>query len=488
MLRAARSATGRLEIALDASVVLAAKLAVSAAVLLQGFRALSDDDYARIVIAQRFVAQPSLDPSGTSWLPFPFWVHGAAMALFGRDPQVARATALALGAAGALLLWIAARWIGASRAGALLGAVLACAFPYSAWLGAATVPEAFTAALVVFGGAAASMQGARRVLGALALCAACLSRYEAWPAAAVFATLSARDAIARRGRSESAAALIALLAPAAWILHGVLSHGDALFFLTRVAAYRRALGGPDGSWLSGLFGYPLAILRCEPELIALAAVGLWAALRSRGEQLLARYRRLLALLAGLLAFLVVGDVFDGAPTHHAERAVLAIWFGTAIFAGDTLVRAASTLTPRERRRAAIGGAAIVLLCAGLVRPWFARRDSFIEREKELAIGKSARSALGPSDRLGVYTSDFGFFAVIASFSAPERAIAVDEHDPRNATRPMSFSPRMMVDQLNAERASWLVIPRSGLEGTLVYGAISVEQSSYVLMQIRPPLE
>src|SRR5215204_3578287 len=97
MLRAARSGMERLEIARDALIVAAAKIAVSAAVLAQGFRALSDDDYARIVIAQRFAAQPSLDPSGTSWLPFPFWVHGSMMALFGREPSVARATAIALG-------------------------------------------------------------------------------------------------------------------------------------------------------------------------------------------------------------------------------------------------------------------------------------------------------------------------------------------------------------------------------------------------------
>ncbi|HEX3855498.1 MAG TPA: hypothetical protein VHW01_31260, partial [Polyangiaceae bacterium] len=36
-----------------------------------GFRALSDDDYARISIAQRFAHTPHIDPSGTSWLPAP---------------------------------------------------------------------------------------------------------------------------------------------------------------------------------------------------------------------------------------------------------------------------------------------------------------------------------------------------------------------------------------------------------------------------------
>src|SRR5688572_26177721 len=179
--RTPRAGTNRLEPVRDAALIAAAKLMVAGAVLAQGFRALSDDDYARIVIAQRFVAAPALDPSGTSWLPFPFWIYGATMSVFGRDPNVARATAVALGVAGAVLVWNAARWLGAGRRGALAGGLLAAAFPYSAWLGAATVPEAPTAALVVFGSASASVTGARRLLGAAALCAACLSRYEAWP-------------------------------------------------------------------------------------------------------------------------------------------------------------------------------------------------------------------------------------------------------------------------------------------------------------------
>jgi hypothetical protein len=485
MLRAARSGTGRLEVQ-DALIVAAAKIGVSAAVLLQGFRALSDDDYARIVIAQRFAAHPSLDPSGTSWLPFPFWVHGSVMALCGREPNVARVTAIALGVVGALFVWVAARWLGASRGGALLGALLACAFPYSAWLGVATVPEAFTAALVVFGSAAASMPGTARVLGALALCAACLSRYEAWPAAALFAGLTLRDAMARRSAIEGAAALIALAAPAAWIVHGVYNHEDAMFFLTRVAAYRKALGGSQASLLSGLVGYPLALLRCEPELVALAAIGLFGAFRIGDQHLLERYRRSLVILTGVLTFLVAGDVFDGAPTHHAERALLAIWFGVAIVAGDTLVRAAAALTARERKRLAFGGAATLLLCAGLVRPWFARRDSFIDREAELEIGRTARAALGASDRLGIYTVDFGFFAVIAGFSAPERAIVIDEHDPRKPASPAGFTPRALTARLNAERASWLIVPSSKHEEALVFGAISVERGKYVLMRSHRP--
>ena len=60
-------------------------------VLALGFDHVSDDDYARVTIAQSFAHAPRLDPSGTSWLPFPFWALGSVMAVFGRSLEVARA-------------------------------------------------------------------------------------------------------------------------------------------------------------------------------------------------------------------------------------------------------------------------------------------------------------------------------------------------------------------------------------------------------------
>ncbi|HEV8550575.1 MAG TPA: hypothetical protein VGQ57_16130, partial [Polyangiaceae bacterium] len=131
----------------DALGVAAAKLAVSLAVLAAGFRAVSDDDYARVVIAQRFAEAPALDPSGTSWLPLPFWIYGTAFATFGGSLAVARGVAIALALGSMWLLLVAARWLGAGRFGAVAGVLVAAVFPWSAWLGAAPVPEVPSAAL-----------------------------------------------------------------------------------------------------------------------------------------------------------------------------------------------------------------------------------------------------------------------------------------------------------------------------------------------------
>src|SRR4051812_42914052 len=106
----------------EAALLCAARAIASLAAYASGFRALSDDDYARISIAQRFAEAPSFDPSHTSWLPAPFWVYGVALRVFGTDLAIARVTAIALSTLATLVVYVAARLLGAGRVGALLGA------------------------------------------------------------------------------------------------------------------------------------------------------------------------------------------------------------------------------------------------------------------------------------------------------------------------------------------------------------------------------
>src|SRR5215468_7516678 len=99
----------------DALSVSLLKAAVSALVLASGFRAVSDDDFARVVIAEQWAHAPRLDPSGTSWLPLPFWVTGAALLGLGRSLLVARGVSLLLGVGAALAVYVGARWITGDR-------------------------------------------------------------------------------------------------------------------------------------------------------------------------------------------------------------------------------------------------------------------------------------------------------------------------------------------------------------------------------------
>ena len=171
--------------------------------LVFGFDHVSDDDYARITIAQAFAHQPRLDPSQTSWLPFPFWAVGTVMVVFGRSLAGARVAHVALASVAALLPYLALRASGSTRTRATLAVGFALLSPWAVWLGAATVPESFTASATAAASIAACSSGvsARARVGfAVALLAACLSRYEAWPVAAVlvlilvFRALRERDA------------------------------------------------------------------------------------------------------------------------------------------------------------------------------------------------------------------------------------------------------------------------------------------------------
>jgi hypothetical protein len=434
----------------DTLLVAGLKTAISIAVLATGFRALSDDDFARIVIGERFAYAPSFDPSGTSWLPFPFWIQGGVMMAFGRSITSARVTAFVLGVAGALLLWTAARWLGASRRSAIAGAVVGSAFPYAAWLGVATIPEAFTGALVVFGVASLSRQGSDRIFGAVALSFACLSRYEPWPVALVFAVYCALDGVRDKRRLPFVAGALAVLGAIAWLIHGALAHGDPWFFIHRVAAYRRAVGGGGQGVAQALFAYPLMLFRCEPEVAALGIVAVVGAIWKKQRGLLVPYRRGAVALAGLMGFLVVGELRDSAPTHHAERALFAIWLFVCLFATNALI----ALLAERNNRLPLGGALLVLVALGasIVRPWYARRDSFINRTPEVTIGKLAKVASSSRDTLLIDHPDFGFYAVIAAFGAPERAKPIDDHDPRAPKRDVSVR-----ETVRRERATLVVL-------------------------------
>jgi len=451
----------------DIAAVMAFKAAVSAAVLFMGFVAVSDDDFARVVIAEQWAASPRLDPSGTSWLPFPFWLNGLVFAIFGRDLGVARALALVLGCASIAIVYLAARWITEDRRAALAGTVIAALFPWSARLGVATVPELPTAALMLL--AMASLVGpispARRLAGGVALLAATLSRYEAWPVAAAFALLCALDALNTKKRRATGlvAAALALLGPLAWIAHNRLAHGDALHFLARVAAYRKALGGVESGALSRLYAYPLAMLREEPELVASLVILLAATAWLRCDHAHVRTRlRSFArplLLAGFqIAALSLAMIKDGAPTHHPERAVLVALLLVALAMGVLLVDLARASSARAR--AALAAPILAALALGplVARRWFPG-ESMAARRDEIAIGQIARERTNAGERVLVEIVDYGYFAILAALGRPEDAILDRSIDPREPQKGSSFDAASALDERIASSGARHVIGR-----------------------------
>jgi hypothetical protein len=484
-----------------------AALVVAAVVLATGFVAVSDDDFSRVVIAQRFVAAPKLDPSGSSWLPLPFLVLGSVMSLFGRGLAVARVVAVVEYVAALLLLYRAAKNLELSERAAIASAVIGAALPTAARLGVSFQPEALTAGLVVFGASTLTKTGRERVLGGIALGAATLCRYEAWPAALVFAIYCAIDVVrassTTAGGSErfetnparavtpllAAAAVLALTPACIWMLHGVLAHGSAFFFFQRVSSYRRALGEAEPRIFS-LFAYPRALLYGEPELLV-AGFFLHTVVFRYDRAQRARFARPSTLPAAILLFLVAGRFVGGAPTHHDERPLLPIFWSLAIFVAWCLFdspRVAPLLGASRSDRLRHTAAFIAALAGiGLMFRMMRKPESFAHRTTELAIGDSAKQRLTSSDRLLVETGDYGYFAVIAAFGAPERAEPFDPRDPRDAPAPDVFaSPSDLSARLAASRASWFVTPHGAHEATASrVGTMAAKNETFVLFRALP---
>ncbi len=397
----------------------AAKLAIGALVLHAGFTHVSDDDYARTVIAEQFAHAPRLDPSGTSWLPAPFWVEGLAMMVMGRTLAAARAIAMVLGAASVAAPYLAMRAAGMKRAAAIAATAVAMTLPWSLWLGVATVPEGWAGALVAAGAIAMTVDGARP-WAAAALLVAALSRYEAWPACAVLAAFCAwraAPASPREGRrTELLCALAAVAGPLAWMIWNAHAHGSALHFVARVTNFRRAIGAADVPLADKLLDYPRALLMEAPVAALLGLAGCAGLLR---PELRRRWALPAFTALVVLVFLVWGDVRDGAPTHHPARALVAIWWILVAMGADTL---ATALSHRRRTLAyAAGGlltAATVatLLLNASAPPGTGDADA---RETQIARGLDlrARHVL----HVDVTPCAFEHFAMLAAWGAPERA-------------------------------------------------------------------
>ena len=458
----------------DAVGLVLLKLAVTKAVLATGFRAVSDDDYARVAIAQRFADAPNIDPTGTSWLPFPFYLYGVAFRVFGNSLGVAAVTAALLGVVSTLLCWCAARLLGFSRGSAFAGAAICAALPYSAYLGAAPVPEAPCAGLIVFAAATLVHSGALRLLGVGALFAACSSRYEAWGVALLFAAVSGWDWYRTRDRVFGVAALGALAFPVLWLLHGIVRHGDALFFVARVSAYRAALG-PQDALVERLVRTPRALLFEEPVLSA-AFVGLIVvALLRRIEN--APKPRFALVVFGVALLTWLGDVRGSAPTHHAGRALLAAWFAMALLSVELYSRA---LPCPLRRTLALPVLGVALLVG--TRRSHALSATFVDRNDAVSIGTAARNR--GVQRLAIDSDDYAFFAIEAAFGHPSQTLVLDDRDPRKPrVAAWTNDPQNLLRTLRTARVSALAVPRSRAPFAHAVGSVSEENNGFSLVEL-----
>jgi hypothetical protein len=419
-------------IARDAVALAVLKIAVAAWLVRVGFSHVSDDDYARTTIAEAFAHAPRLDPSGTSWLPFPFWVTGSAMAVFGRTLAIARAVAVALAATGTAFVYVAARGAGVGRWAAIFGVVLALATPWNAWCGAATVPEGFTGAFVAAAVIALATPGALPRWAAPLLFAAALSRYETWPLCLLFAAVAAR-------RRAFGAALLAGVGPLAWMAWNRHAHGSALDFFNRVASYRHAIGADGASLDDALLSSPRALVTGALDVSFAGAFVLVAVCIFRPYR--ARWWPALVGVVLLVSFLAYGEAKGGAPTHHPERALLGAWWILSIAGADAFFTIARRLTwGRSGREAVAFALGLALACAWSLRlpeRWeaYPAKGTDEDRAPQIARGQALREQTSPpAERVLVEPCAYEHFALIAAFGAPERVDVARVPGPTSGSR------------------------------------------------------
>jgi hypothetical protein len=193
--------------------------------------------------------------------------------------------------------------------------------------------------------------------------------------------------------------------------------------VTRVTTFRHAVGAADAPLADKLLGYPRALLEDTPEAAVLAVAGLLGLALDR--ELRARWTATAVAGAAVVAFLVAGDLGDGAPTHHPSRALSAIWWlaaATGIDAASAWLARAQRLERRWRVAVAgLAGAATVAWVVTLPARLRAapgesdaeRRDVQIER----GLAMRARDVAGAE----ITPCAFEHFALIAAWGAPERA-------------------------------------------------------------------
>jgi hypothetical protein len=263
----------------------------------------------------------------------------------------------------------------------------------------------------------------------------------AWRALQALRSAS-RPALTPAIRREIGYALVAAVGPLLWMAWNAHAHGDPLHFIARVTSFRRAIGAANVPLRDKLLGFPRALVEETPEVAAMGLAGLAGLVASRAIR--ERWGWAAAAAASVAAFLVLGDLGDGAPTHHPARALASIWWIAIGTGTEALVTASERMQrmPGHAWRWVAAGAGLLLAMLwflpieGRWRDWPGRAPSEA-RDAQIARGLDlrARGVTGAE----ITPCSFEHFALLAAWGQPERAHVA----PRTGEVPTGDCPRVL---------------------------------------------
>ena len=95
--------------------------------------------------------------------------------------------------------------------------------------------------------------------------------------------------------------------------------------------------------------------------------------------------------------------------------------------------------------------------------------------------------MAETERLLIDTRDYGYFAVIAAFGAPERARPVDRHDPREPHPEEAFaSEERLSELLHSSGARWLAVRADDLPVAARLGTVTDAAGDLSLLRVSLP--
>ncbi len=375
------------------ALLLLARLFQHALLYRAGFQSLTADEFARVVLAARWAAQPHLVWQGV-WLPFHLYLVGGALWLAPNLLWVPRALAMAAGALSLLLMYALTLALFNKQRLALLSAALLALNPVHLWLSSTPLTEIFHTTLVLAGMAAfvRFQRGAARrwlFLAAAALALANGFRFEAWMLSLVWSLYlgaMALHALARRRgapwRAWLVAAALPWLFPVLWLVGSYVETGSLLTFFSGVKSYKAQWYGAGSDYTRYLTTFlgidPLATLLLVPALL----LALWHARHD------AALRWMLAITLLPLGLFGVAHGGQNEPLGNFLRYLAPFLFLFYPLVAALLDAAARALAGRRAQRLVLGLMLVAIAGFQLPRAFAFTNDPAAQG---LAVGEHVRA-------------------------------------------------------------------------------------------------